>query len=255
MNDPHVESLTYEARAAAENISYGEPRPLDFANDIGDFRLADSVLTVAMAEHYADVESARHVVDQYLRSWEVQTDLTANPGQIKFTYKTANVIDRDPPPPGSKNVIVAVGTASIAAVTCNATVSITCGQYPDPPAEFCSTPDVELFHARWLQYREGKQPLQTMAYFVLHALESIPGGRQAAASRYSISRNVLKKIGELSSYKGDAMTARKSDYVEMSGGEKAWLEQTVKAVILRVGEHASGAILSKLTMADLPKLP
>jgi hypothetical protein len=254
MNDPHVESLVYGVDAPADNISYGDPAPVEFRNSIGDFRMDDGLLTVTMADHFADVDSAWNVVQQYLRSWEVQTDLTANPGQIQFTYRTANVIDRDPPTPGSGNVISAVGTASIAAVTCNATISITCNKYPDPPSEFATTPDVEIFHARWLQFRSGKEPLQSMAYFILDSLENRLGGRKSVAQQFGISRKVLDKISVLSSRKGDALTARKSDHVEMTGQENAWLAQAMKRVILRVGENASGAALTKMTMADLPDL-
>ncbi|MDH3469227.1 MAG: hypothetical protein OES26_25655 [Gammaproteobacteria bacterium] len=254
MNDPHIESLVYGVEASADNISYGDPPPVEFQNSIGHFRLEDGVLTVEIAEHFADAESARYVVEQYLRSWIVQTDLTANPGQIEFKYQTANVIDRDPPPPGPGNVISAVGAASMVAVTCNATISIQCNKYPDPPSEFSTTSDVEVFHARWLQFRNGKEPLQSMAYFILDNLENRPGGRKTVAQQFGISRKILDRISVLSSRKGDALTARKSDHMEMTGQENSWLEQAVKRVILRVGEHASGAALTKLTMADLPNL-
>jgi hypothetical protein len=96
-----------------------------------------------------------------------------------------------------------------------------------------------------------------MAYFVLDLLKTRTGSREKAAEEFGISRNVLDTMGRLCQ-KGDASTARhvKPDRVfeEISGGESSWLDQAVRRIILRIGEHAAGAPLSKITMADLPSL-
>ena len=253
MNDPHVEALYYEIGTGNENISYGDPPQTSFENQIGCFKLADCKLTVELNEHFADEQEACKLVDPFLRSWEIETDLTANIGQIRFNFQSSKIVDRDPPPPGESRVVQVKG-ASVIAFAGSVTAHITCGKYPDPPTAFATTPEVELAHNRWARYREGKEPLQSMAYFILDLIITKVGSRKQAADTFQISRNVLGKIGELSSIKGDANTARKADYVDMTGGENSWLEAAVRKVILRLGEHASGEPLDKITLIDLPKL-
>lgn len=254
MNDPHVDSLTFDVSAPAENISYGDPEPMTFGNEIAEFHVNDCVLVVSPTDHYADVGSALRVVEPFLRSWEVITDLTQNPGQLKFTYRTANVIDRDPPPPGTSQRVTVSGGGSITVTGHAAIVGIQCGKYPDPPIGFAATSTVELYHARWLQFRNGKQSLEAMAYFILHAIQRAAGNREKAAKQLSVSRNVLDKISHLSSAKGDPMTARKSDYIEMTAAERRWLSEAVKIVIIRSGEIASGAEVQQITLAELSDL-
>jgi len=99
MNDPHVEALYYNIGTDSDSISYGDPTDVSFDNDIGKFELVDCKLTVTPIDHYSSPDSARSVVDPFLKSWELHTDLTANLGQLRFTYKDAKVIDRDPQPP------------------------------------------------------------------------------------------------------------------------------------------------------------
>jgi hypothetical protein len=225
-----------------------------FDNQIGKFDLADGKLTVELAEHCSDEQSARHIVEQYLRTWEIETDLTGQIGQIRFTFLNSKIIDRDPPPPGGSRIVQAK-TASLRITGHKASIHITCGKYPDPPTAFATTPDVELVHNRWTRFREGKEPLQAMAYFLFTVIEKISGNPKQAASDFQVELAVLKKISELSSTKGDANTARKADFVEMSGSENAWLEAAVRKIILRLGERASGKPLDKITFADFPQLP
>ena len=254
MNDPHIEALYYEIGTGSDSISYGDPPAISFENQIGAFNLADGKLTIELSEHFSDETQARQLVDPFLRSWEIETDLTANLGQIRFTYRNSKIIDRDPPPPGTSQVIYAQGIESMEAIGGNVTVKITCGKYPEPPGAFSTTPDVELAHLRWTQFREGKETLPAMAYFVLDLIQTKLGGLTQAAEALQISRNVLTKVRVLSSWKGDASTARKADFQVMTGGESRWLEAAVKKIILRLGEHASGEPLTKLTMSDLPEL-
>ena len=76
MNDPHVEALHYEIGTGSDSISYGEPPAISFENQIGAFNLADGKLTIELSEHFSDEQQARQLVDPFLRSWEIETDLT-----------------------------------------------------------------------------------------------------------------------------------------------------------------------------------
>jgi hypothetical protein len=83
---------------SGEGISYRDPEPVSFVNHLGAFELADGKLTIAPVEHCLDEEEARRAIEQFLRAWEIDADLTSNLGMIRFTFERVELIDRDPPP-------------------------------------------------------------------------------------------------------------------------------------------------------------
>lgn len=256
MRDPHVQAMHF-AVGSGEGISYRDPEPVSFANHLGSFELADGKLTIAPVEHFSDEEEARRAIEPFLRAWEIDADLTLNLGMIRFTFERVELIDRDPPPPGSPQVIQMKGIASVS-VFGQASLHLMCRKYPQPPHAFRATPEAQHAYRRWLRYRSGKEPLQSMAYFVLTLLESTAGDRRNAAHSFNIEVEVLRTIGRLSSTKGDPDTARKANsgvqFQELTGAERQWLEKAVALVIRRLGEHASGVQLSSIRLADLPSL-
>lgn len=256
MRDPHVQTIHYEA-GSGEGISYRNPESISFSNHLGTFDLSDGKLRIAPTEHFLDEDEARRAVEPFLRAWEIEADLTSNIGMIRFKFDRAEVIDRNPPPPGSPQVIKIKGVSTVS-LAGSVSVHLTCSKYPQPPGTFRATPEVQHAYRRWLGYRSGKEPLQSMAYFVLTLLESTAGSRQDAAHSFQIDLPVLGTIGRLSSTKGDESTARKAgpgnQFQELSGSEKQWLEEAVRRVIHRLGEHASGGSLSLISLRDLPNL-
>lgn len=256
MRDPHVEYLRYDAASENESVVYEDPGPLTFSNEVGVFTLKNGELVVRLSEHFPDEDSARHVVAPLLRSWEINADLTANLGQIRFKFKDSKITDRNPPAPG-ETAIGCMQASGTLRITGRAALTLKCSKYPDPPAAFTATTEVQLAHARWVGFRAGREPLQSMAYFVLTLIERTFGGRQGAATSLSIDSLVLNKIGELSSTRGASDTVRKApktgQYVDLTAQEQAWLEAAVKHAIQRLGEHTAGGPLNQLAMADLPK--
>jgi hypothetical protein len=177
---------------------------------------------------------------------------------IRFRFDRAEMIDRNPTPPGSSQVIQPKA-ASMVAVADSISVHQTFSEYPQPPARFRIIPEVQHAYRRWIGYRSGKEPLQSMAYFLLTRLEFSAGSRKKAARSFQIDFDVLDMIGKLSSIKGDESTARKADpqnpqFQELSPFEKQWLEEAMRRVIHRWGEHASGGSLSRISLRDLPNL-
>ena len=258
MRDPHVERLHYEI-GTDEGISYRDPAPVEFSNKIGRFQLRDGRLLFEPIEHFCDEEEARGAVEPFLHGWEMEADLTSNVGTIRFKFLRAELIDRDPPGPGESQVTRAKA-ASLVLMAGSVTVHLTCNKYPEPPSAFRTTPEVEMGYQRWLGFRSGKEPLQSMAYFVLTLLQSSAGNRNEAARVFQIEAEVLRTMARLSSTKGDAITARKVkvEHVQLlqdlTGTEKHWLEQAVRRLIRRLGEHASGVPLTMITMQELPRL-
>jgi hypothetical protein len=256
MRDPHVTHLHYTV-GAGPGLSYASPQPMAFANALGSFCIIDDQMVFEPAEHFAAEGEARAAVEPFLRAWEVEADLNRNLGTVRFRFQRGDVVDRDPPKPGENLVIEARGAGTIM-LTGHATAHLTMNQYPDPPSSFRVTPEVEMAYRRWARFREGKEPLPAMAYFVLTTIEAAAGGRAQASATFSVELSVLRTLGQLTSEKGDAESARKvkagKSLHALTGPEQQWIEQVVRRLILRLGEHASGAAVSAIRMTDLPAL-
>jgi hypothetical protein len=255
MRDPHVVSITYRLAVVSEGHSFKEPPPVERQTREFSMRLADEVVTFEMTKHCASEAEARGTVEPFLRAWEIAEGLRRRVPLIRFDFVASEIVDRNPPPPGSVKILGAV--AVVAGATVTASLSIESGIYPDPPADFAVDGEVETLWGRWVRYRAGLEPLQTMAYFCLTVLE-MHGGRAMAARRFSISSKVLSKIAMLSTEAGDPETARKATAKmrPITAAESAWLEAALIKIIRRVGEVAAdrNAERKSITMADLPDL-
>lgn len=129
------------------------------------------------------------------------------------------------------------------------------------------TSDVESLWLRYCGFKRGAEPLLSMAYFVLTVVEALAARTQAegtkfkalsvAAKVFNVEEAVLKKIGELSSTRGDRSTARKVGHQPerpLTSEECVWLEQAVQHLILQVGRTNSAPPPGSLRLADLPSL-
>lgn len=251
--DLHVVSLRY-AVEPDEGFSYNSPPPVSFDTPQARFRLADGSLTCDMKMHFSDVKAARDAVEPILRAWEADSDLRHNRGQLRFKFDAPEVIDRSPTPPGSASLVVSSTLATTMAGSVS--VHVASSKYPDPPPEhFRLDPDAETLLDRYYGYLDHREPLPSMAYFCETVLEAKAGGRKKAAAKYVIDVNILNKIGELSSTRGDDLTSRKAAAAQpLSSTEAAWLEAAIKLLIRRLADTRALSTLPILTMADLPSL-
>lgn len=249
-------AAVYFRVSSSEDISYKDPEPLSFPNHLGEFCLADGMLKIVPAEHFGNGQEASQAFDGFLRAWEIETDLKRDPGTIRFTYSHADVIDRDPPQPGEPQVIHAGGICSGIAIGASFHAHVVLGRYPQPPERFSASEYAQHAYRRWLGYRRGNEPLQAMAYFILTLLERQAGNRAEACVQFMIDRAVLNRVGDLSSEKGSALTARKAkstDFDELSHLDQEWLEGAVKRLIFRLGEQASGHPLEPITLDNVER--
>src|ERR671922_152376 len=118
-------------------------------------------------------------------------------------------------------------------------------------------PDLHVNSVRYKRSLDGREPLQGMAHYCLTFVEkkarTKKKQREKAAKLYHIDLPVVNKMGELTSTRGDANSARKAGASQpLTGPEHAWLEAAVKMLIWRLGDTRSSAALPKITMADLP---
>ena len=133
-------------------------------------RLEDDIATFEMVTHYPSLQAARELIEGYLQVWEVYMVLTLGRSEIGLEFEDGQVIDRDPPPPGSPQVIY--GAMVLAATTVAiASVDVMRRKFPDPPDSFVLSADAETMWRRYEMYRDGHAELISMAYFCLSVLE------------------------------------------------------------------------------------
>jgi hypothetical protein len=263
MRDPHVKSLRYLLRPS-EGVTFDQPPALEWDTDDFHMILENNVATFEMQRHYPSKEAARQAVERYLRAWHIDMALRLSSPDFNCEFETAEMIDRDPPPPGTSQTIYAEA-AMAGASALSAKAHVTKKQYPEPPRTFVLSSDAESMWNRYQRYLDGREPLASMAYFCLRTVEGSTGirrgARPEASRRYGISERVLSKLGDLTSNVGSERTARKPPPLtgrrDHTQQEIAWIEAAVKASIRRLGEFAYDPARAwpQITMEDLPQLP
>lgn len=242
----HVTKLSY--RVTLENTDVSGLLPRSWENEQGRFRLADGMLIVEPKERFDDDRSARSAVEPWLRRLEIGYHL--NDGR-RIRFELASFITEHSEH-DQTDVTVTGGVKLEARAGISMLLRPRGTQYPEPVENFVINEDVETAYQRWDNYLKGREPLPGVAYFVLSLLKHRAGGAAEASDRFRISRNVLRRVGELSSRAGTPVTARKADHREMAPEEAAWLEKTIKCVILRLGNDEQ--LPDKITMGDLPSI-
>jgi hypothetical protein len=106
MRDPHVVSLRYRLETD-KTVTFENPTPIEQETNEFIAQLENSILTCQMKEHYPSVQTAREVVDKFVQAWELDIALRFGRGEMWFVYEDAHLIDRDPHPPGSPQVVCA----------------------------------------------------------------------------------------------------------------------------------------------------
>lgn len=254
MNDPHVVAVQYEL-AFEIDVQYEPPESLvTYPGADFDVQLESRRVRFIPKSHFADRESARAASDQVARAWEVSIGLEVETLGARLRYEKTEVIDRNPTPG-----FIEVHAEGIACSTAFGTLTVTrsLDRYPQPPdPTFKLTPDADFIWQRYRMFKEGREPLLSMAYFVLTAVESPAGGRKRAASALNVDEYILQKLGELSSTRGDSLSARKhaNSSVPLQPNEQAWLQRAIEKLIIQVGRSNSGPPGQRLTIGDLPPL-
>jgi hypothetical protein len=252
MNDPTVDSLLYVV-VPAEGVRFDNPPAVEVEQPEFTARLTDGHLRVHPRVHYPSVDAARDVVDPFVRSWEVFAALERGRRELRFRFEKGVMVDRSPSPGHS----LSAATIDVTAVAFGSVgFRLTRKSYPGFDVAFRADSLVELMWARLEGHIENREPLQSMAYFCLTAMEAATGSRRFAARQWGIDYEVLDTLGRLTSTKVDPQLPRKALHwraEELSSAERAWVSATVRAVIRHIGAREAG-VTARLEMADLPKL-
>lgn len=254
MNDPHVVALHYELTFGTD-VAYQPPQsPIAYQHPSFDIELDGAHVRFIPKAHFGDKEAARAACDPVVRAWEVLIALEVGSLDSHLRYQKTEIIDRNPTPG-----VIELHVESIASATSFgiATLVRSLNHYPHAPdPAFHLSPDAEFLWHRYRMFKQGREPLLSMAYFVLTAVEAPAGGRKAAATAFNVDENILRKIGELSSTRGDKLSARKHaiTVVPLGSDKAAWLQRAVEKLIVQVGRSHAGRPPQALTFADLPTL-
>lgn len=266
MNDPHVVRLLYRIETS-DTLTFENPPPVTWETDACTITLSDGKAVAEMKSHYARPDDARAAVERLLRNYEVRAAIEAG-GQSDFAFRfvSADVVDRNPPISNSRRAIEGRANILLGSATLTAIAHVARRRYPEPPGFFEVSRDVDDIWRRFQGYRSGREDIASMAHFCLtvveHSVATSPGRgtlRLRAGTRYGIHRDVLDRLGRLTSNVGDARTARKRHVDEWrphTPVERAWMEAVVLRLAERLGEYAANPTgpFGQLTMADLPKL-
>lgn len=266
MNDPHVTALHYWV-VHDDSVDYKQAQPLEYENELFRVQVNSRQVTITPKYHYATEERAREVVEGFIRTWEFDAALESGSGRFSLKYSGADICDRSPTPapPGVVNLSF---TARAGHPTATARLRVGRGSYPSPPPGpmlNVDTPFVQAMLLRLERYYRGREPLASMAYLCLTALEeNAPKGEGKAnkdkqvRSHYVISRHVLRQVRWLSSEKGGS-EARKGGGLDedFTEEERKFLVAAVRIFIRRAAEKEThpNQCLRKITLADLPTVP
>jgi hypothetical protein len=259
MNDPirHVAALLYRVEHSSI-FSYENAQP--FADGLPEFRIRieGNQAIVEPKELFATAKEALKVVGPVLRAWELDAALNHDhPDVLRFFYVGAEILDR-PPQPGSAVLYTQTGNYRIFGG--EVTMRMVLNEYPSPPSEGLAVEpgsEVEAMFDIWSRYKAGRARLGDTSDFCRGALEK-GGGRQAAADRYKIDREVLDQLGDLADKKGGPHARKYKGYgTPYTQNEIAWLETILKKIIRRAAEvaYAPNAPDREWLTKDDPDLP
>ncbi len=259
MNDPHVVALIYGIEHGG-SVDYEEAEP--FVREESAFRLEvrDKKARFELKDHYPEESAARESIEEYIRVWEFDACLNNGPGSFRLRFDESEIEDRNPTP-GEVRIRAGI-RAGVPAVSASVTRRIR--NYPSPPSGLAINPDVQTMYDRYMNYRQGREPLPGMAFFCLTVLEDTVkphyaarkiGKRKAASRYYRVEKGILDKIGEIASTRGGSSEARKNEGVNqgLTEEERRFLDRAVRKIIRRVAEKACVpmAKLEEILLSDL----
>lgn len=215
-------------------------------------------MEVTMKREVETEIEARSIVDPYLRSWELDHFLMTGRREFWFEFNNSVIIDKSPTRPGDK--VIHAGLGEVILLSDEVSCKLTKKNYPVPNFSLSITPDVETLVNRYEGFTKKKEPLLSMAYFCLTVMEASGGNLEAASLKFNIQKDVLKKLGELTSKRGDMTESRKvkgrTSFEPLTTKEIDWINAVIRNLIRRKAEydHDPTGSYSLIDLAALPSL-
>jgi hypothetical protein len=260
MRDPHVVQIEYRL-IPNENVTFNDDACLIGETDEFRVNVQHNHVTLTCRQHFSTVTEARAAAESLLITWQIADALHRGRQEFRFEFKDSKIVDRDPPPAGTPQTLIAATITSTATVHASASVSVIRGKYPAIPTTFVVSPDVATLWSRYERYLSDKEPLPAMAYFCATVIEGLTGGQKHAPVRLNVSSKIFGSLRRLTTERGDQKQARKfarnATGTPLSPEETIWIESAIRMLIRRYGEYEANPTgpHSPITMADLPTLP
>ena len=252
-----VKKLFYTVIADKE--SYEKAVKLEKGYPNFKFLLDHFELEIILNKVYLSEDEARAEVEPILKNWETYIDLVHERNEIRFKFSHAELIESELENDQGKRII-SLTSKAVLSTSVSFKLITPRDKYPNPPNNFTLSPDVSTLIHRFNNSLDENEPITSMAYFCLTLIEYKAGSRKDAIIKFDIDEKVLRKIGELSSTRGDYTEARKinvhSKLVELNPKERSWLIQALKKIILRIGEYdlKPNGNFPRIEMNNLPSL-
>ena len=233
MNDPHVEALIYIVEHD-KSSDYSLAKTIEIEHTTFRLKLEDSEARFELKEHYPTWQQAQQAIQPFIQQWELRASLESGLGTFTLKFKRPEMIDRKPTP-GVVSLSALPISFNFAISSPTVTVS---RQYPQPPPERrmnIDNPDVQTMLHRYLGYRQGREPLPSMAYFCYEVFAKRLGkDAQHAAEKHKISHKLVKRVRNMASNKGGDQARHQSGICHpLTQPEVQFLQKAVAAMIVR----------------------
>lgn len=258
MNKSYINKLYYKI-VTKENVDYENAPPVSFENETFKMVTSNTEVLFELKRHFSSEQNARIAVDEFLNKWEIVIGLENDPDDIRFKFDRSEVVDLEPNQNGN-NANLSISVCELVVCLDHVTLHVSRHKYPDPQDQFSISPDVETMYLRYKAYSEGRDTLLSMAYLLLTVTQSKSTNRSETAKKLRVEKEILDKLGELCSTKGDEREARKAPkdgvFIPLEHKEKEWVLAACKLLIKRYGEFefCGTENLSQLKMDSLPSL-
>ena len=206
-------------------------------------KVADQQVRFEFKEHYAAEDVAREAIEDYIRAWEFGAGLKNGPDYFKLKFDYAQIEDRKPTP---GVLMVHARPVRFEVTVGKATCVVSPACYPPPSGVMLITADVQTMYDRYMGYRQGREPLTTMAYFCLTILERSTKknhSREVAAKTHGIEFEVSQR--DRPPFLEERRPAsEKGEWHEqyLTAQDRRFLEEAIKAIIRRAAEKAYAPI-------------
>ncbi len=229
-----------------------DPAPVAGRFEVGSFELRDEVLTLSFERPCPTIAEARKLSNPLLTAWRLEAEVRRNPSRIfRFAFLGAQALGTlDDETQHSPEELEYEKDDK-------GSLIMELRFYPPAP----TTRFAAEIQAAWERYQHSVygigEPIQSAAYYALTVAERAAGNRMQAASLYQMDKVVLRKLGELTSTRGDHTSARKAVAPQekaLTRQEKRWIDVAVRLLILNLATVEAGNTPVHVTLSDLPSL-
>ena len=239
MNDPHVEALIYVVEHD-KSSDYSLAKPIEIEHTTFRLKLENSEARFEIKEHYPTSQQAQQAIQPFIQQWELRASLESGPGTFALSFKRPEIIDRNPTP---GVISVSASPISLKFTLSSPTVTVS-RQYPQPPRERwmnIDNPNVQTMLQRYIGFRQGREPLPSMAYFCYEVFAKRLGNdAKHTAKKHKISHKLLRRVSDLASNKGGEQARHQSAICHpLTQSEDQFLQKAVAAMIIRAAMVAA----------------